>query len=167
MKHTKGFSLVELLVVISIIAVLAAVVLPSIDAVRARGRDGKRISDINQIRLALEHYFNMYNRYPIDINVTSTNDISVNGASTLWLSNGILPSTPKDPNNSNYKYVSYCPSTTPTGYHIGAVLEQSNDQLRGDSDGATGVTICSGQSQTDFSGADTPTATGQTYDFKQ
>ncbi len=164
----KGFTLVEILVVIAIIAIMAAVVLPSIDKVRARSRDTKRIADINQLRLALEHYFNIYNRYPVNINVTSANDATLNGATTLFLGNGILTATPKDSNGNNYLYASYCttPTGNPRGYHLGAVLEQPNDQLRGDADAAALTTgLCIGS--TDFNGADTPTATGQTYDFKQ
>jgi len=63
-KNSAGFTLIELLVVIAIIALLASVILVSASAARARGRDGKRIADINQMSKALELYFNDNYGYP-------------------------------------------------------------------------------------------------------
>ncbi|HXV26800.1 MAG TPA: type II secretion system protein [Candidatus Paceibacterota bacterium] len=54
---TGGFTLVELLVVIAIIGVLATLVLLQLGAARARSRDAKRIADVNQLRSALELYY--------------------------------------------------------------------------------------------------------------
>ena len=51
-----GFTLIELLVVIAIIAVLAAVVLVALGNARTRSRDARRVSDLNNIALALEIY---------------------------------------------------------------------------------------------------------------
>jgi type IV pilus assembly protein PilA len=119
----KGFSLAELLVVLGIIGLLAAIVLPNIATINARSRDSKRIADISQMRLALEHYFNVYDKYPIDI-YTDAN----------FSQNGVL-TVPTDPRGGNYVYVSFCEtlnSQDPTGYHIGSSMEQPNEQLLAD-----------------------------------
>lgn len=63
-RYSFGFTLIELLVVIAIIGLLASTVLASLDTVRAKARDAKRISDLNQIRLALELYFADNGYYP-------------------------------------------------------------------------------------------------------
>lgn len=55
MKNTKkGFTLVEMLVVLSIIGTIASAVFPSFTNVRSAGRDTVRISDIQQLALAME-----------------------------------------------------------------------------------------------------------------
>jgi prepilin-type N-terminal cleavage/methylation domain-containing protein len=68
MRNQKGFTLVELLVVIAIIGVLATLVLLQLGTARGRARDTKRIADINQIRGALEQYYEDNNgTYPAGI----------------------------------------------------------------------------------------------------
>jgi prepilin-type N-terminal cleavage/methylation domain-containing protein len=56
-KLNKGFTLIELLVVIAIIAILSSVVVVSVISVRARARDARRKSDLEQIRIALNLYY--------------------------------------------------------------------------------------------------------------
>lgn len=50
----RGFTLVELLVVVAIISILAGLMMASLSSSRAKSRDGVRKSDINQIRTAVE-----------------------------------------------------------------------------------------------------------------
>jgi len=52
----KSFTLLELLVVIGIIGMLAALTLPNFMAARERARDAQRKSDLKQIQKALELY---------------------------------------------------------------------------------------------------------------
>jgi prepilin-type N-terminal cleavage/methylation domain-containing protein len=62
--NAKGFTLIELLVVISIIGLLSTVALTSLNGVRKKTRDARRLSDMEQIRTALEIYRNTYGYYP-------------------------------------------------------------------------------------------------------
>jgi prepilin-type N-terminal cleavage/methylation domain-containing protein len=59
-----GFSLVELLVVISIIAVLSAVLMVNFVGTRERSRDSQKIQDLNAIKSALRMFYNDNQRYP-------------------------------------------------------------------------------------------------------
>lgn len=63
-NERKGFTLIELMVVIAIISFLSSIILASMNSARQRARDAKRLGDINQILLALEMYYDLNDRYP-------------------------------------------------------------------------------------------------------
>jgi general secretion pathway protein G len=63
-NKNKGFTLIELLVVIAIIGVLSSIVIASISSARVKSRDTQRISDLRQIRTALEMYRDDNGKYP-------------------------------------------------------------------------------------------------------
>ncbi len=60
----KGFTLVELLVVISLIGILATLFLANLNVARERGRDAQRKSDLKNIETALRIYYNDKGNYP-------------------------------------------------------------------------------------------------------
>lgn len=60
-----GFTLIELMVVIAIIAILTAIVLISFSGARDSSKMAKRYSDLGQIKIALEVYHNAKGKYPI------------------------------------------------------------------------------------------------------
>ncbi len=64
-KRQKGFTLIELLVVIAIIGMLSSIVLGSLNSARQKARDAQRVSDLTQIRNALELYHSDNNSYPL------------------------------------------------------------------------------------------------------
>src|SRR3990167_9188554 len=53
---TRGFSLIELIVVIAIIGVISGLLLPNFMGARERARDTTRKSDLKQLQKALEAY---------------------------------------------------------------------------------------------------------------
>lgn len=55
---TRGFTLIEILLVVAIIALLAAVLAPSLTSARIRARDAKRVSDLHSVTIALALYAN-------------------------------------------------------------------------------------------------------------
>src|SRR3989344_2337204 len=108
----SGFTLIELLVVIAIISILASVVLASLNTAREKSRDAKRISDVNQIRIALELYFDDNDGYPLALDSTSL------------VVPGYLPAIPLPPVGTGETVYSYQPlGTGCVSYHLGATLE--------------------------------------------
>jgi general secretion pathway protein G len=55
-KKNKGFTLVELLVVIAIIAILVVLILVALGVARQKARDSQRKTDLHSIQTALELY---------------------------------------------------------------------------------------------------------------
>ncbi len=62
-KTSNGFTLVEILVVIAIIGILAAIVLASLGTARKKGSDAKIQEQMNSIRNAAESYFTSHSNY--------------------------------------------------------------------------------------------------------
>jgi prepilin-type N-terminal cleavage/methylation domain-containing protein len=62
-KDDAGFTLVELLVVISIIGILTSVVLVSVSTANKRGNDAAVQSDLSEIRAQAQMYYNNYSGY--------------------------------------------------------------------------------------------------------
>jgi prepilin-type N-terminal cleavage/methylation domain-containing protein len=80
MKLRLGFTLVEILIVVAVIGVLAAVVFSSLNDAPAQARDAERKADLRSIQIALEQYKKDHGHYPFGCNISSTTDLTVNNA---------------------------------------------------------------------------------------
>lgn len=139
----KGFTLIELLVVIAIIGILSSVVLASLNTAREKSRDAKRISDVKQLQLALELYFDSNNAYPTTL-----------GALTAGNFIPVLPVPPVGTDEDAYNYAAF--GTSCINYHLGVTLENTTHTvLASDSDAPAEGTVCTG-SGADFAGTDSP-----------
>lgn len=139
--HERGFTLVELLVTISIIGILASITVVSVGNVRQLARDSKRLADIRQLQTGLEFYFSQTNSYPnpgqeIQVGVPERSVLCViNGsnvgftdttancdANRIYMSR--VPQNPTPPLNNDYKYsASRIVDNRATGYAITFKLE--------------------------------------------
>ncbi len=111
-RSSKGFTLVEMLIVLGIIGVLLSVVLASTTLARAKSRDTKRISDMKEIQLGLALYFDVNRVYPADLN-------------TL-VGQRYLPSVPADPLGTAYEYLASPTSTYCLGVTLESVIPSDN-----------------------------------------
>jgi prepilin-type N-terminal cleavage/methylation domain-containing protein len=67
MKNSKkGFTLVELMVVIAIVGLLSSIVLSSLGTARGKARDARRFEDLKQMQLALDLYYSFNKAYPLE-----------------------------------------------------------------------------------------------------
>ena len=106
MKH-RGFTIVELLIVIVVIAILAAISVVAYNGIQQRARDSERISELKSIAKAIE-MFNIYNgRYPEESTPDSANGEVGEGAGLDALLSPYLSSIPKDPTADSTHYYYY------------------------------------------------------------
>lgn len=133
----NGFSLVELLVVISIIAILSAAGIVVYQSVQPKTRDSIRKSDLNNLALALEAYFQKNGNYidgtaGTEGNCASDTTSFYSGIATYMTDNQV----PKDPKTqANYCYVAVG-SGSSQGFRLFTILENLSD--------ANNITGCPG-----------------------
>ncbi|MBU1557672.1 prepilin-type N-terminal cleavage/methylation domain-containing protein [Patescibacteria group bacterium] len=110
----KGFTLIELLVVIAIIGILSSVVLASLNSARLKARDAKRVSDLKQLQLALEMFYDDNSAYPV-----STTYAGISALTTNLVNSGYIAAMPIDPSSNSFGYIgtatTYCLSTAVEG----------------------------------------------------
>lgn len=133
LKKIKGFTLVELLIVIAIIGVLSALLMANFIGVRQRARDAQRKANVRQIQSALELYRSDQSRYPKSdgleypntCNIPSPLKVGTDPNTVTYMSN-----IPCDPNGVNYQYNSgkyYYYSLDGSIYTLAACLENTGD----------------------------------------
>ena len=140
-KNNKGFTLLEIIIVVAIISVLAVILLPRLARVRQPANDAQRINDLRTIQGFLELYYQKYRFYPASMTVGFGSSGGANcGATTLCgilITDSITNSVPGDPvAGSVYEYGS---DTAPAQAYVIATTLQSdnNPSLEGDVDGTS------------------------------
>lgn len=107
-KNPSGFTLIELMVVISIIAFLAVIGIASFTNAQKQARNSRRQADVESIATALESNFNSISgKYP-----------AVNCTSTTVFANGKCPTPP----TAGSSYIGI-PAAETTTYEVCADLE--------------------------------------------
>jgi prepilin-type N-terminal cleavage/methylation domain-containing protein len=67
-RHHKGFTLIEVLVVITVLSIIMAFALSNFVAARARARDNKKKSEMSDLKTALGMYYGDFRTYPASYN---------------------------------------------------------------------------------------------------
>ncbi len=116
MKHLKkAFTLVELMVVITVIAILMTIAIVSFTRIQKQSRDTKRKADMRTLQTALQAYYTEFQAYPI-----STTETAVSQAAPgplLALTPNYIPSVPTAPGGtSTLTYPSYTYVSGANGY---------------------------------------------------
>ncbi len=78
MKLSKGFTLIEVMVTVAIVAILAAVALPSYTGYVTRGKTAEATSGLANLRVKMEQYFQDNRTYDgyVDSNCKLTSGVS-------------------------------------------------------------------------------------------
>lgn len=149
-RKSKGFTLVELLVVIAIVAILAAVVVLIINPLELtrRGRDAARLSDLSNLQNAInvavqeatdsgETILCAGGSYPCSEDSTNGSRAS-DGTGWVMVDLGgnqsvSVPTLPVDPTNSSTYHYTYCADDD--AWEINAVLESDQQRPKMAADG--------------------------------
>ena len=108
LNKANGFTLFELLVSISIIAILTAVAVVSFGGLNKKTRDARRTSDLEKIRLSLEAAKQIGTTYPSNL--------------TSLVGSSLLERVPTDPKGTGYSYY-YVAGATNYTYVLCAQME--------------------------------------------
>ncbi len=151
-RNRRGFTLIELMVVISIISLLSSIVLASVKTARMKARDARRKEDLHNIYTALHLYYDENGYLPHTSHTSSNGDSDVGtwdyssqeGAPDIFLKflkdpKYFSDGAPVDPINNGsgdvfydktgyaYAYHCYSPlqSTKPNTLALGARMDSS------------------------------------------
>lgn len=114
----QGFTIVELLIVIVIIGILAALVFVQFNNMQARGRDAERKADLRLIESKLAEYNADEGAYPEAVSTESIAD-------SLAEINGIPEDALEDPTNTDPHIYTY--ESDGSTYTLTARLERPGD----------------------------------------
>ena len=154
LKSRRGFTLIEIIVVIAIISVLVGIVLASILEARKNSRDKERIADLSNINFATILYREKNGKYP-----TGSDVIIGTGTSFDTLIAPYLADIPKDPLSTGvYKY-QYNADFTCTEPHQRVLYSQALENVKN----GNFSTLCTDPNAgDDFTGTYPGTVTGTT-----
>lgn len=160
-KH-NGFTIVELLIVIVVIGILAAITIVAYNGVQQRARDSRRVSDMKQVQKDLELFYTSQGRYPITPGGATWDDhwgfmqqcltVGTNCGFTTTNFQPFISSVPNDPldnpstsSDSDPTYYTGYENRTADNYILRVLLESSSDPaLTNDADGGWRTSVDGG-----------------------
>ncbi|GAC1570092.1 MAG: hypothetical protein NVS3B23_00930 [Candidatus Saccharimonadales bacterium] len=77
-RKAEGFTIVELLIVIVVIGILAALVITTFTGIQQKARDTKRKTDIQTFQSQLEAYYTTNGNYPTISNINTAGWVATN-----------------------------------------------------------------------------------------
>ncbi len=127
-RSAKGFTLIEMLIVVAIIAILASIIIVGLGPAQQSGRDARRLSDLQSIQNALQLYYQKCGFYPGVASCGSAFTPPSNWAGLVTALQSVgVTNIPNDP-TAGRGYV-YSVSADGSAYVLGAQLENANNSV--------------------------------------
>jgi prepilin-type N-terminal cleavage/methylation domain-containing protein len=113
MKTKKGFTLIELMIVVAIIGILAAIAIPQFANLVAKSQEGRTKAKLGTIRSALSIYYgDLEGWYPVDL----LGSLATNGRYLQVIPNADLPKTSNSAGHTSTNGVSVPPAADGGGW---------------------------------------------------
>jgi len=123
----RGFTIIELLVVVTIIILLTGIIINSLAGARAKARDAQRVSDLGQLQLALALFVDRCGQYPTTLTLSNATGCPVTTpAITLGSFIGQIPTPPAGAGSTSYDYIFYTSGGLKSNYLLHTKLEKGN-----------------------------------------
>lgn len=116
MRRKSGFTLIELIIVVTIISFLGVLIVAYLRTQIFKGNDAKRKADINRIGIAIEEYEKDKNCYPTSVTCTASDSLQP-----------YLNEIPCDPVLKTPYYYQYDGTSCPKWYILFADLDNEKD----------------------------------------
>lgn len=138
-NFNRGFTLVELLIVMVILGILATLIVGNFRNAQIRGRDAQRKSDLREMANALELFYQDHGQYPDEaggrLQACPYDPSTGSGTSCTWgedeFTDGntsYFKTLPKDPEEGQTYYYRIVSGSNNQKYQIFAHLENPKDQ---------------------------------------
>lgn len=123
-RHQRGFSLMELLIVVAIILVIASIAIPKLDQMRMYTQEMAAIRQVGTVHQAITQYYSQFGQYP-----TTLQELGPSGAegATGAKAANLIPDDLAKGEKNGYRYDV---KQTPTGYAVTAVPTAYNNTGR-------------------------------------
>lgn len=102
-RHLRGFTLIEILVVIAIINLLGTVVYASLATTRAKAADTAKKAELNSVRTALTSFYSDNNRMPRNYDCSGPTCVVDYSRSTLAIEDTSNPDNPTTESGRAYR----------------------------------------------------------------
>ncbi len=122
-RKSRGFTLIEILLVIAILAILAGIITPNLITALKKSRDARKKEDLSNIQKAVEMYYEVNTKYPA--NLTWGGKLCDNPP-TCVVGSTYMQVIPKDPSDKNSYAYNYVPASDQS-YQLYATLENTLD----------------------------------------
>ena len=172
-KFHKGFTVLELLIVIAIMCILMGLILVGLNAARSHSHDEDKVTNVQTVVVGLTQYYDACRSYPATLDPTT----ACPSLGTKMLADFIpnLASYNFNQPGSDYMYTGLTVDTTDhsdcTNFHIGVKLEADSSAFTAQKSGfnstlanlPTGMVVCSPSLSSGFDA----TSTASIFDIKK